>query len=182
MVKDWFQRGVEKWRMIRSNYLGKMLRPLATMGIKPNHLTLLSFFSGILAVWFLFSNTTYFIIFAIGQLLFDVFDGILARETKTTRFGKYADVINDNLITILILAKAALYTGNMIIITTTALYTIHQIIYIASKLRAPVLWARTPLFLFYFFNFYISGAIFVLAVTAYGLALQFHHFTFFKPR
>lgn len=83
------------------NSVNKLLNPLgkflALRGIKPNQISLIGFFFGILAAIFIYKKD--FIIGAIFILLngfFDMLDGLVARSgNMVTKFGAYLDSVLD---------------------------------------------------------------------------------------
>src|SRR3989344_9188153 len=87
-------------RILRSCYLGGAARVCVRAGITADIITGLSFLSGLAAVWFLFVDTPLFLLFGALHLLFDAFDGLIARTAKATRYGAYIDSLNDHLIAV----------------------------------------------------------------------------------
>jgi phosphatidylserine synthase len=131
---------LENFRNFRSrklNFLGKLLLKL---NISANVLTSLSFLSGLLSVYYLFSNYTLFVLFAILHLAFDSMDGVVARLSRTSELGKYYDLVSDNLITALILIKVG-YIFHPFAYIAAGLYVLSVLIHLKTK--APVLFMRT---------------------------------------
>jgi len=87
-------------------------------------LTTLSLISGLLCVYYLFTNYTFFIIFGISHLILDGLDGVLARKTKETIQGKYFDLITDNFIAVLLLIKSGFYLNDFYPYIIAVLYAI----------------------------------------------------------
>ncbi|MBR9683586.1 hypothetical protein GOV03_03530 [Candidatus Woesearchaeota archaeon] len=125
----------------------KIFKPIGKFLLKlkltANIVTSLSFILGIIAVYFLFQNHLLFIIFAIIHLIADALDGVLARLTKPTLFGKYFDYLTDRLISLLVLIKIYLYLQDYFILLILALFVINQIIHLISRLESPLIYFRT---------------------------------------
>lgn len=68
-------------------------RFLSKLGLTPNMLTAMSFFLGLTPIYFAYyGNLLHALLFFLLTVLFDIFDGSLARATgRTTRFGKIFD-------------------------------------------------------------------------------------------
>jgi len=68
-------------------------KALSKLGLTPNMLTAISFFLGLIPIYFAYMGKLLFsLIFFIITVFFDVFDGSLARATgKASRFGKVLD-------------------------------------------------------------------------------------------
>ena len=178
----WYSWAVEPFQRWRSRYLGPLVRPLLKLGVSANYLTIVGFISGLIAVWFLFRRNDLFILFASLQIIFDIIDGVLARETKATRLGKYLDHGIDNLMVVLIVGKGffvlASVQSKILSGVVAVLYAFHLGAYLLSKLRAPFIFLRTMTFVFYFLGFYKLGAFVIGLLTVYGLGLQLrYHFT-----
>ena len=62
-------------------FIGPM-KILKKAGITPNIASAISLFFGLLAVYFLFSDDYLFTVFILLHLLFDKFDGVMARHLK----------------------------------------------------------------------------------------------------
>ncbi|MFH1752078.1 MAG: CDP-alcohol phosphatidyltransferase family protein, partial [archaeon] len=82
----------------KSNPLtGRIVKPLAKLGVKPNQLTFFTIILALVTGWFILNNE--FLAAAIMLLvtgLFDVLDGALARERKmTSKSGAYYDAMID---------------------------------------------------------------------------------------
>ncbi len=135
---------IKKFRKYRSEKLSFLMQPLAKLGVTANMLTALSLLSGLLAVYFMFNNSLYFILFVLLHFLFDSFDGVLARITKSTSFGKYFDLAGDSLVTLLVLVKAGWFLQDYYVYLISGLFLLGLIIHFFSKLEAPMIFMRTP--------------------------------------
>lgn len=79
---------------------------LHRLGVRPIHLTLLSFLFGLLGAFFLFVNWLYALVFLLLWFLLDVGDGMLARTTGTkSQFGAWIDFLVDRVVLVLILYR-----------------------------------------------------------------------------
>src|SRR3989338_3460104 len=92
---------IANFQQYRSKHLDSLARTLLRAGISANMLTLCSLTAGVLAVYWLFLNHWLFVLLALLHLLFDGFDGIVARISGASHFGKYFDQGSDSLVTIL---------------------------------------------------------------------------------
>ncbi len=134
---------IEKFRSYRSRKLEKTGRLLVKIGLKANRITALSLISGILAIYFLFNNYYLFTLFALLHLLFDAFDGVLARLTKSTTPGKYFDLLSDSAVPFLALLKVGFYLGDFYAYLAAGLFLVALIIHLALKLQTPMFFLRT---------------------------------------
>ena len=134
---------IENFRDCRSKKLDKIAKAVVEIGIKANHITFLSFLSGIAAVYFLFNNYYLFLLCALLHLTFDGLDGVVARVTKPTISGKYFDLISDSLVTFLALAKTAWYLQDLYAYLAAGLFLVALIIHLALKLQTPMFFLRT---------------------------------------
>lgn len=135
---------IEDFRKYRSKKLSGVGRNLRDLGITANLLTLFSLIAGLLAIYYLFNNYSLFVIFTLLHFLFDSFDGVVARISKTTEFGKYFDIGSDSLITILALFKTSWFLDNYYFYAVSGLFLTALIIHFWSKLKAPMIFIRTP--------------------------------------
>lgn len=164
-----------RFREYRSQKLAPLGKFFLSIGLTANKMTLLSFLSGIIAVYFLFSNYLLFVIFTLLHLIADSLDGVIARVSRETIFGKYADLITDNSITLLLLLKIGWHTQDYYAYIIAGLFVLVLCIYLASKCTAPILFTRTvSLFLLILPILHIEVlAYLVVGVAAvYSLALQ----------
>lgn len=134
---------VENFRDYRSKKLDKIAKAVADFGISANHITTLSFLSGILAIYFLFNNYYLFVVFALLHLMFDGFDGVVARVTKPTNQGKYFDLLSDSGVTFLALLKTAWHLQELYAYIAAGLFFVALIIHLKFKLQTPMLFLRT---------------------------------------
>ncbi len=96
--------------------LKKPLRFAGSKGVKPMHLTILSFILGLTGLYFLFENDVLAGVFIISYIVFDVLDGTLARVTNTqSEFGGSVDFFFDRIIAGVFLVKYHVYTGNLVL-------------------------------------------------------------------
>lgn len=173
----WF---LKKSRTVRSQKLKDVASKLRKRGITADHLTLLSFLAGLVAVFFLFRNHKLFILFGIIHLFFDGIDGVVARLTKVTVFGTYFDFITDGLIGIFLLAKTFMVVNDYYIIVFIFLTIFTQMIYFFSHFTYPILFIRTTTMIIYMFNFITLGYLIVGVLSLYSLILQLHHYVKIK--
>jgi len=179
-----FEKTINNFRKYKSKRFEPLANFLIKIGLTANIMTTLSLMSGLIAVYFLFNNYLYFIIVGILHLFFDAFDGVLARKTKETKFGKNYDYVTDNFIAILLLIKLGWYLNDIYPYIIAGLYTLAILIYLIRNYSC--FFIRTTSFivlavaLFPGFPFekellvigYLVGGI----VTVYSLATQLQHF------
>ncbi len=134
---------IKEFRAYRSDRLSRIAKPLVKAGVTADQVTALSLISGLLAVYFLFTNYYLLVLFALLHLLFDGFDGVIARLTKTSIAGKYLDLVTDNLVTIGVLIKTAIFLQDFYAFIAAGLFSLALTIHIISKLKAPILFIRT---------------------------------------
>lgn len=134
---------ITKFRQYRSKKLGFLARFLVKTSLTANHLTFLSLLSDILAVYFLFNNYYLFALFALLHLLFDALDGVVARITTVTHFGKYFDLISDSSVTFLVILTAARHLQELYAYLAAGLFLLALIFHLTSRLQAPMLFMRT---------------------------------------
>jgi len=137
------RRTIEKFQEYRSKKLLKFGKKLVSLGITANFLTFLSLVTGLLAIYYLFNNYWYFLLFAILHLFFDASDGVVARINQPTVFGKYFDLIIDNLVAALALFKTGWFLSDIYPQIISVLYIIMIIIYFKSGLKTPIIFIRT---------------------------------------
>lgn len=90
--------------------LDKVCKPamllLFRLGVRPLHLTLLSFLFGFLGALSLYTDWLRAILFLLLWFLLDVFDGMLARVSETeSKFGVWVDFLVDRVVLLLILVR-----------------------------------------------------------------------------
>jgi len=134
---------IEKFRQFRSKKLDKIAKAIAKIGISANHLTFLSLISGLLAIYFLFNRYYLFVLFATLHLIMDGLDGVVARVTKPTIFGKYFDLISDSLVTFLALVKAAWLLQDFYAYLAAGVFLLALLLHLRSRLQAPMVFMRT---------------------------------------
>jgi len=178
-----FQKIVESSRHTRSKYLGPISSFLLKLGVTPNMLTTLSLILGLLSVYFLFNNYLLFIIFGISHLIFDGFDGVLARRTKETIPGKYFDLITDNLIAVLLLVKLGYFLNDFYPYIIAFLYAIaiffhvtrdYPTWYLRTSSLVVLVVATFPSFP-YETGLLTTGYLTAGVVAVYSLAMQLQH-------
>lgn len=108
-------------------------------------LTFFSLLSGLLAVYWLFSNYSLFVLFAVLHLIFDALDGVVARISKndSSPFGKYFDQGSDSIVTILAVLKVGWYLQDLYAYIIAGLFFLTAVIYFLSRCQAPIIFMRT---------------------------------------
>ena len=134
---------IAKFRAYRSKKLERIGKSLVKVGITADHITSLSFISGIAAMYFLFENYYLFAFFAILHLTGDALDGVVARLHKPTRYGKYFDLLSDSIVTFLALIKVGFYVQDFYPFIAAGLFLTALAINLRSGLQAPMFFMRT---------------------------------------
>lgn len=138
------QRTITRFQDFKSKRFAGIGKFFLKLHISADIMTGISFLLGLGAVYFLFKNHLAYIILAILYLLADGIDGILARQTKTTTYGKYLDaIIVDGSITVLILAKIGWFLNDYYGYIIAGMYLLSLCISGISQLKAPMLFTRT---------------------------------------
>ncbi|HLC97372.1 MAG TPA: CDP-alcohol phosphatidyltransferase family protein [Candidatus Nanoarchaeia archaeon] len=169
---NFVQNAMDCWRRYRSKKLSWIAEPLVQAGIPASVVTLASFLLGLAAVFFLFQNHFLFVLFAVLHLLADALDGMVARVAKPSRFGKYMDYASDQLITLLLLVRIAGELQDYFVVIVILLFLAAQLVYLFSKLTAPVLFARTMVLFFLAIQQPIPAYLSAGVVALYSLAVQ----------
>ncbi len=137
------KRFIENSQIWRNEKLTSFAQKLIKFKISANLMTLFSLISGLLAIYFLFNNYVLFLLFALLHLLADSLDGVIARLTKPTTFGKYFDGLTDALVTFLAIAKVAYFLADYYALIVAFLFLLNISIYFASGLKAPMILMRS---------------------------------------
>lgn len=172
------QKFIEDFRNYRSRVLAPVGKSCSKLGITANMMTTFSFLFGLAAVYFVFSQYTLFILFAILHLGADVLDGVIARETKPTLFGKWYDWLVDQLLTVLFIIKIGFHIHDSYAYIAAALYALVQLIYFLSNGKAPILFTRTLTLLLLaipFSSFPVLAYMVTGVAAMYTLALQIQY-------
>ena len=182
-MKSFSQKAVLKFQNFKDNNISKLGEGFLRLGISANIMTFISLIFGILSIYFLFSNYWLFFAFAIMHVLADGFDGVIARVSKTTKFGDYFDYFSDRLVVILIYINIYLVLRDYILLVVLGLYLLTQLIYLVSKKTYPIIFYRSvglllmvlyplfPLPQYLIFCYLLGGAF-----TVFSLALQLKHY------
>lgn len=161
----WFRHKKEK-------PLKKTAQFLVKKGVTANMVTFASFFAGIIAIYFLFENHLLFIIFALLHLFFDALDGVVARLTKPTIWGKTFDLLVDRLVNLGALLKIAFYFKNSLINIIILIVILSQGIYFFTKFKSPVYFTRTTVLLLLIIKIPLIAVSFAGIINLYGLYKQ----------
>ena len=145
---------VDKGRVYRDQKLKQVAKFFLKIGISANLMTAFSLVLGIAAVYFLFKQHYLFVIFALLHLLADGLDGVMARNSTTSKWGKYFDYFTDRLIELLILLKIGWFLQDYYVYIITGIFLVTQTVYLTSKMRFPVKVARTGMTIGLMFNVY----------------------------
>ena len=142
-MKNIFEGIVEKVRDYKGNKFTRIGKFFLKLGISANMMTVFSLLIGLTSVYFLFSNHLLFIVLAILHIIADGLDGLIAKASQATTFGKYFDLFTDRVITFSILFKVALYLNDYYFFIILGIFILTQAIYFFSKLESPIIFIRT---------------------------------------
>ncbi len=134
---------IERSRVYRTIKLERIAKMLLKIGLSANQMTAISLATGIAAVYILFQNHALFIILAITHLVADGLDGVIARYSTSTLFGKYFDAITDASINLLAILKIAYTLKDPYFYIICALFILVYTLYLLSKMNLPILQSRT---------------------------------------
>lgn len=158
-------------KKVTSRFILPIVKIISKTGITPNILTALSFISGLISIYFLFSSRLLFAIFIILSVIFDILDGNLARYTKKkTKFGSYLDDTSDRFVNLLMILKYNFVFG--LYWLAPVLFILHYwIIKFFFKVKN-VIYVRTFLAIFFIFAFYNIGMLIISLLLALGILIQ----------
>ena len=185
-MDQFFWNVVKKSQSYREKKFVKPAKFLIKNKVTANHLTVISLVSGVLAIYFLFNNWYLLILFTILHILFDAFDGVVARLSKENISGKYFDLGSDSLPVFLIFLKIGWFINDFYAYVVAGLFLLSLMIFFISKMQAPFVPMRTAALIivilitipfFQVINFllisaYLLGGIFCV----YSLARQLQWF------
>lgn len=171
-MEIWLQTMLEKFRHYRSEKLLPLGKLFLRWHLSANLMTLLSFLAGLGAVYFLFKEHIYFILLAVLHLLLDGIDGVIARASATSLFGKYFDYLSDQTVGFLLLLKIAIVTQDFFVYIIAALVFFSQLFYLLSRLKAPVFFPRTSVIILLFFNLITLAFLTAGVIGLYSLVMQ----------
>ncbi len=151
-----------------------LMRVLKKTKASPNFLTLCAFLSGAISVVFL--RTKYFGFFAALSVLFDIFDGHLARyANRVTELGKWLDYSSDRSVELLLILFS--HVPRLVEITAL-LFLVHQFLFIFKE--RTIFPARTFLMVFFFFGYLKEGLYFAIVCYSLGIIWQLTKKKLFK--
>lgn len=163
---------VEKTRWFRSKKFNTFGKFCLKAGLTADRATFLSFIAGLLTVYFLFTNDILFVVFGLSHLLFDGLDGVIARASKTTNFGRYFDHLTDRCISLFLLLRLGFYLQDYYVFIIAAIFVLTQAIHLISKFKYPVVFIRTTAIIVLFFSIILPDSILTIGyLTAGGASL-----------
>lgn len=173
------------FRRWRSRQFFSLAKRLLSLGITANLLTFLSLLAGLTAVYFLFANQRWFIIFALTHLVLDALDGVLARASEETTFGKYFDYGADTMVAFLLLTKTVWFLQDYYGYIVLVLFVLANLFYIISKCTLPLLFVRTLVITLLLLPYSVIPLLVVMAAgvaSLFSLALQLRYILTLKLR
>lgn len=162
----------------------KILSPITlflykTLGLSSDSLTKLSFFSGVLAAFFMFKFHSLFILFLVLSVFLDVFDGAVARIEKKKNVNWLIDVASDRAVCFVILLHIVINTPSQYNILILIFYALVKGLYILGKYRDENLnmlqtdYVYYILFIFGYFKLALIIIPFLLVVNLLEIFFQF---------
>src|SRR3989338_5880924 len=148
---DIFTKIMVQFREYRRRVLRPLGKILVRIGATPNTMTTLSLGLGLVSVYFLFQHYLLFLLFGILHLLADALDGVIASVQGESTFGKYFDRATDNMVALLIVIKIGYFLHDYYAYLVAGLYLLAQLVFLFSKLSAPVLFGRSVSLIALFF-------------------------------
>ncbi len=135
----------------------------------PNAWTFFSLVAGVLAFYFLFVHHVWFVVCCLLHLLFDYFDGGVARyRGLSTTFGEWFDFSVDRLVQVLFLFKISFFYPWMFIVL--GLFVLHNLVYVVW--RKPLYYSRSVTVVAFCLQLYLVGVLWTLAMSVYGFFRQ----------
>jgi len=107
---------------VLKDYVNQLLRPLVIcferVGVKPNYLSFLGLFFGLVSFFFIVKSKLFFgAIFLLLSGFMDTLDGCLARTSnQVSNFGGFLDSVLDRYVDIIVLLGIGLYGVNWVIV------------------------------------------------------------------
>lgn len=128
----------KEFKPTAENLLTPSMKALASIGVKPNHITAMQFPLSILMFWFLINkNISSAGLVLLFVLILDGLDGQLARITKQeTRFGHVLDKTADIFCILLMLAGIALCSPQSFNFCTS-LGVVNLFLFITNEVKGP---------------------------------------------
>src|SRR3989344_6472830 len=181
MVAELWKKVMDNFRESRTKKFKRFAQFFPKIGITANRMTCISLCFGILAAYFLFRNHLWFVILGILHLLCDGLDGVIARYTQPTKFGKYFDFISDRIIALLLMFQLFWHLQDYYVLITMALMLITHGINLLTKFNNHSLYTRTIIIIGLFISplwsgFLILTYLVIGIISLYSLTLQFRRY------
>lgn len=181
MDQGFWDKVMDNFRDSRTRKLKHFAQFFPKIGITANRMTIISFLFGLLSVYFLFNNQWLFLLFAVLHLLCDGLDGVIARYTQTTEFGKYLDFISDRLVALALMLKLFYYLDDYYVLIALALMLLTHGISLLSKFENRSMYSRTVIYIglvlgLFWSGFYIATYLAAGGISLYSLTVQFRRF------
>jgi len=165
------------FRKTGTELFGPLARLLIRFRITANIMTTISFFVGLIAVYFLFNRNGLYAIFVIIYFICDILDGEIARITKnTTKFGMWFDHLMDRSIMLLLLIKSYFYLDVPYLLYWSVLifFLIQHLIHILSNRKLILIYSRAAALIIFPFapKYPIEAFVVLLTINSFGIVLQ----------
>ncbi len=134
---------IDDFREYKSATFSGLGKRFLSIGVTANMMTLLSLLFGVGAVYYLFASYWLFVLFALLHLCADALDGVIARVSKETKFGKKFDFAVDQLIVILVMVKLGWFLQDYYAYVAAGLYFVANLVYYITDFKLSILFTRT---------------------------------------
>jgi phosphatidylglycerophosphate synthase len=168
---DCYSGGERRWmeytQHVRGEVLGPMLRGMARIGLRPDHLTVLSLLAGLAFCPLYFYSVPWALVALTLHVILDGLDGPLARHLGVaSRSGSFTDSMADQTViaattlTLMYTGEAGVFSGALYIVA----YTVVVLFAMArNALNVPYSWLFRPRFLVYAWilveNYWLPGTL-----------------------
>jgi phosphatidylglycerophosphate synthase len=167
------QAYLDKIKYKIDKYFEFVAKPFIKLNISPNHISILCLIFGLVSVWFLFDNHYLFVLFMIIHLFFDKLDGVVARLTnKVTKRGEWIDYFIDQVVAIVLLAKAFFFLNPYLVVLTLLYFVIHHGVFVLTKNRKYLIGSRTTLTICFIFTLFNLGLLISVISSFFGILGQ----------
>ncbi|MCX6734379.1 MAG: CDP-alcohol phosphatidyltransferase family protein [Candidatus Peregrinibacteria bacterium] len=140
---------------------------------KPVYLTIISLIAGFVAVYFLaLGDTEIFLYWILVKIIFDGFDGSLARyQKKDSKLGFWLDYGSDRLITSAILVTIWIKSGmEVVYLIQIILFILVHSLYLRNKPKTMIIYCDIVYYLILSFSLFY-GTVFHISVNSINLIL-----------
>jgi phosphatidylglycerophosphate synthase len=128
---------ISRFKALKNGLLKSPVLYLSKKGVLSDHLTLLSFFTGITSVYFFAQNINIFIILITLSIIFDLLDGAFAsvenKADKEKKRGMLLDDLSDRAVFFLLIIKMAYILSSVPVLLISLAYILIKSLHIILK-------------------------------------------------